>query len=181
MMSYQGITGIPARAFVGSKVDFIIITKDHSNKRCPKRGNHIVVQAQLNKGDVVPVEVTDNNDGSLSVSFVVEQVGKVAFSITIEGDHIKGSPCTTMVVRHRDYKTINKPRKIVTNDSKLGNPWGIAFGKDGVWAVADYSNNCVCMFDSQDKLIRSFGKVELPMGSFNVFMDYHLMPTITCM
>ena len=96
----------------------------------------------MNKGDVVPVEVKDNNDGSLSASFVAKQVGEVTFSITIEGDHIKGNPSATMVVQHRDYKTINKPRKIVTNDGKLGNPWGIAFGKEGVWA--DYSNKlCV--------------------------------------
>ena len=46
----------------------------------------------------------------------------------------------------------------MNENGKMGMPWGIAFGKDGVWAVADYSNNHVCIFDGQDKLIRKFGQ-----------------------
>ena len=30
----------------------------------------------------------------------------------------------------------------------------IAFGKNGMWAVADYTNHCVYTFDGQDQLIR---------------------------
>ena len=94
----------------------------------------------------------DNNDGSYSASFVTKQVGGVNLLITIEGNHIKGSPYTVMA-QPRDYKTVDKPKKIV-ND--VGKPWGIAFGKDGVWAMTDSSNHCVYIFDSQDRLIRKF-------------------------
>ena len=37
----------------------------------------------------------------------------------------------------------------------MGQPWGIAFGKDGLWAAADRSGNCVYLFDSQDQLIKT--------------------------
>ena len=55
--------------------------------------------------DVVPVEVKDNKDGSYSASFVTKQVGEAKMLITIEGEHIKGSPYSVMV--HQDYKTMH--------------------------------------------------------------------------
>jgi len=123
------VTGIPAQSSVDKKVDFTIITKNHNNEHCSKGGSHIVVQAQSSGGDV-PVEVKDNNDGSYSASLTTKQVGEVKLSITIEGNHVKGSPYT-IIMRHRDYKSVNMPRKIVNDDGKMGGPVGIAFG----WSV----------------------------------------------
>ena len=152
------VTGIPTQPLVGSKIDFTIITKNRKNERCYRGGSHFIVLAQSSRGNVVPVEVKDNDDGSYSVSFVPKQVGEVKLSITIEGDHIKGSP--NIILVYQDYKTLNKPRKVIKDDGKIGNPIGIAFGKDGVWAVTDgyYSHNCVYIFDSHDKSSRKFGR-----------------------
>ncbi|XP_065885312.1 tripartite motif-containing protein 2-like [Dysidea avara] len=160
------VTGFPAQSLVSSKVGFTIITKDHNNERCSKGGSHIIAQAQSSSGgDVVPVEVKDNNDGSYSASFVTKQlVGEMKLSITIEGDHIKGSPYTIMV--QRDYKIVKKPRKTANNSGNFNGPIGIAFGKDGVWAVADHNNCCVYIFDSQDRLIRKFGQPGAGNGQF---------------
>ena len=85
-------------------------------------------------------------------------------SITIGEDHIKGSPYTITV--HQDYKTVNKPRKIVNDNGEMGYPWAIAFGKDGVWAATDESYRCVSIFDSQDKLIRKFGQYGTVYGTY---------------
>ncbi|XP_065920493.1 tripartite motif-containing protein 2-like isoform X2 [Dysidea avara] len=160
------VTDIPTRPLVGSKIGFTIITKNHNNDHCSKGGSHIIVQAQSSRGGDVPVEVKDNNDGSYSASFVTKQVGEVKLSITIEGDHIKGSPYTIMVYSP-NYKTMKKPKKIVNDDGKMGQPWGIAFGKDGVWAVADNLNHCVYIFNSQDKLVRKFGQHGTGNGQLN--------------
>ena len=46
---------------------------------------------------------------------------------------------------------------MINDDGRLGQPWGIAFGKDGMWAVADHSNHCVYIFDSQDQVVRKIG------------------------
>ena len=152
------VTGIPPRSLVGGKIGFTIITKNQNNDRYSKGGSQIIVQVQLSRGgDVFSVEVKDNNDGSYFASFVTTQVGEVKVSITIEGDHIKGSPYTFMVDKP-NYKTMNKPRKIVNDDGKMGEPWGIAFGKDGVWAVAYPSVNCVAVFDCEGKVIRKFSQ-----------------------
>ncbi|XP_065885311.1 tripartite motif-containing protein 2-like [Dysidea avara] len=159
------VTDIPTQSLVGSKVDFTIITKSCNNELCFKGGSHIIVQAQSNReGDVVPVEVKDSNDGSYLASFVTKKIGEVKLSIIIEGGHIKGSPYTIMV--ERDYKSVNKPRKIVNNSGNMGSPVGIAFGKDGVWAVADCSYHCVYIFDSQGRLIRKFGQSGAENGHF---------------
>ena len=81
------VAGIPLQPFVRNKFDFKIITKDHNNARCSKGGGHIIAKVQSSKGDVVPVEVKDNNDGSYSASFVTKQVGEAKLSVTIEGKH----------------------------------------------------------------------------------------------
>ena len=105
------VTDIPLQLLVGNKVDFKIITKDHNNARCSKGGSNVIAQVQSSKGDVVPVEVKDNNDGSYSAPFVTKQVGEAKVSVTIEGKHIKGSPYSVMA--YREYQSIDKPIKIV--------------------------------------------------------------------
>jgi len=159
------VTGIPLQPFVGNKVDFNIITKNCDNVHCVKGGSDIIAQVQSSNGDVVPVEVKDSNDGSYSASFVTKQVGEVKLSITIEGQHIKGSPYSIMVCQ--DYKMIDKPIKIVNDGGNMSGPFAIAFGKDGVWALTDCNNRCVYVFDSQDQLIRKFGSSGIGNGQFS--------------
>ena len=55
----------------------------------------------------------------------------------------------------------------MNNDGGMGLPWGIAFGRNGLWAVADYSNHCVYIFDDKDELIRKFGSNGSNNGQFS--------------
>ena len=130
-----------------------------------KGGSQITAQVRSSKGDVTPVEVKDNKDGSYSASFVIRQVGEAKLSVTIKRQHIKNSPCN--VIMSRDYKIIDKPIKIVNNDGNMGYPWAIAFGRDGVWAVTDDIYRCVCVFNVQDQLIRKFGSNGNGDGQFS--------------
>jgi len=52
--------------------------------------------------------------------------------------------------------------------------WGIAFGKNGVWAI-DHSNYCVSIFDNKDQLIKDLGAMELAVS-----IGFNLMPITTC-
>ena len=45
-------------------------------------------------------------------------------------------------------------------------PWGIEFGRDGRWAMTDYTNHCVWMFDRDDQLVRKFGSYGTANGQF---------------
>ena len=156
---------IPVIVSKGDKVKFKVVTKDQSNNLCQNRGNQIIIQAQSSRGDVTPVEVKDNKDGSYSASFVANQVGEVKLSVTIKGQQIKGSPFNVKV--HGKYTTLDKPSKVVNEGGRMGTPWGIAFGRDGLWAVTDDTNHCVWIFDREDQLVRKFGSKGTDNGKFD--------------
>ena len=155
---------LPQYAFEG-KVKFLLVTRDKNNHLYHKGGSKVVIHAQSSRGDVTPVEVVDNKDGSYSASFVANQVGEVKLSITIKGQQIKGSPFNVKV--HRKYTTIDKPSKVVNEGGKMGRPWGIVFGRDGMWAVTEDSNHCVWIFDRANQLVRKFGSYGTGNGEFS--------------
>ena len=48
------------------RVEFSVMTKDQSNQLCNKGRSKVIVQAKSSRGDVTPVKVKDNKDGSYS-------------------------------------------------------------------------------------------------------------------
>ena len=157
---------IPSLAYVNNNVNFTIVTKNAQGDCCSKGGSKVIAQVQSSStGDVIPVAVKDNQDGTYSASVVPKQAGEVKLSVIINGRHIQGSPYSVSVCRN--YLALNVPSKIINNDRRLGEPWGIAFGKDGMWAVADRSNHCVYIFDSQDQVVKSFGAPGNGNGQFH--------------
>ena len=159
------VLNIPKWTFEGNNIKFKIIAKDRNNDFCHKGGNTIKANTQLKRGGVTPVEVKDNKDGSYSASFVAHQVGEVKLSVTIKGEQIKDSPFNVKV--RGKYTTIDKPSKIVSKVDKMVTPWGIAFGKNCMWAITDRSNHCVRTFDRHGKMIKTFGGNGADKGNFN--------------
>ena len=157
---------IPSLAYVNKDVKFTVTTKNAQGHLCTNGGSKVIAQAQSGStGDVIPVTMKDNKDGSYSASFVAKQIGEVKLSVIISGKHIKGSPYSLSVCRN--YRSLKVPSKIVNNGGKMGEPWGIAFGKDGMWAVSDHSNNGVYIFNSLDQLVRTFGSESNGNGEFD--------------
>ena len=91
--------------------------------------------------------------------------GEVKLSVIINGRHIQGSPYNVSVCRN--YFALNVPSKIVDDDGRMGKPWGIAFGKDGMWAVADHSKHCVYIFDIHDQVVRKIVSKGKGNGEFD--------------
>ena len=151
---------------VCKKVEFTIMTKYRNGSPCISGGSQVCVQLKSFTGDVTAGEVKDSNDGSYMASFVAEQVGEAKLSVSINGEQIKGSPYS-IVVQGRNYQAIDKPSKIVNNNGGMGKPWGVAFGRNGLWAVTDWSNNCVYIFDDKDQLVRKFGSKGSNNGQFS--------------
>ena len=159
---------IPNMVSRGEKVNFKIVTKNQSTTQailCQSGENRVVIQAQSSRGDVTPLEMKDNKDGSCSASFVANQVGEVKLSATIKGQQIEGSPFNIKV--YGKYTTIDKPSKVVNEGGWMGEPWSIAFGRDGMWAVTDGTNHCVWMYDKDDQLVRKLGCKGAGNGQFN--------------
>ena len=158
------VINVPQCIVVGKKVEVTIISKYRNGGPCISGGSQVCVQLKSFTGDVTAGEVRDNNDGSYMASFVAEQVGEAKLSVAINGEQIKGSPYSIVV--GRNYQAIDKPSKIVNNNGSMGKPWGIAFGRNGLWAVADCSNHCVYIFDDKDQLVRKFGSYGRNNGQF---------------
>ena len=159
------VINLPGIAYCGYKAEFKIIAKDSKGNHCTKGGSQISLQLKSFTGDVTAGEVKDNNDGSYMASFVVvEQVGEAKLSVSINGEQIKGSAYSIVVVRN--YQIADKPSKIVNDNGSMGKPWGVAFGRNGLWAVADYSNDCVYVFDDGDQLLTKFGNKGSNNGQF---------------
>ena len=152
---------------VGKELKFSIITKYRNGSRCSIGGSEVSVQLECNTGEVRSAQVKDNNDGSYMASLVAQQVGEVKLSVSINGQQIKGSPYSLVVQRCVDYTRVDKPSKILNNDGDMGQPWGIAYGKNGMWAVADWTKHCVYIFDEQDQLIRKVGNRGSGNGQLN--------------
>ena len=160
------VNNLPQCTLVGKKAEFAILTKDSNGNRYVKGGSQVSVQLKLFTDDVTAAEVRDNKDGSYMASFVAEQVGRAKVLVYINGEQIKGSPYS-IVVKDRNYQAIDKPSKIANNNGSMAGPWGIAFGRNGLWAVADNSNHCVYIFDDKDQLVRKFGSNGSNNGQFS--------------
>ena len=153
------VVNLPNHITVGKELKFSIITKYRNGSQCSIGGSQVSVQLESNTGEVTSAQVRDNNDGSYMASFVVQQGGEVKLSAFVNGQQIKGSPYSVVVQQFIDFTRVGKPSKIVNNDGNMGKPWGIAFGKNGMWAVADNSKHCLYIFDGQDQLIRKVGSL----------------------
>jgi len=149
------IKNIPNQITVGQRVEFTIITKYSTGHPCSTGGSQVSVQVQSSTGEMTATQVRDNNDGSYIASFVIQQIGEVKVSVCINGHQIHNCQlkCTAKLV---DYTAIENPWQEI-NSLKMHLPWGIAFGKDGVWAVPDFGKHLVYIFDGQDQLINEIG------------------------
>ena len=157
------IERLPRKTYKGNKVEFQIVTKYRNNLPCQKGGSQVSVQLESSSGEVIPAQVQDNNDGSYTASFEVQEVGKAKVLARINGQLI--DPCIVTV--NADYPSISKPTKIISNDGKIGCPWGIAVSPNGAWIVADHSQHCVYIFDQKDQLIWKFGSKGNKTGQFD--------------
>ena len=160
------VINITQYAHVSKKKEFTIIVKYRNGGPCISGDSQVFVQLKSFTGDVTAGEVRDNNDGSYMASFVAEQVGEAKLLVSINGEQIKGSPYSIVV--GRNYQAIDKPSKIVNSSgsSHIGQPWGVAIGRNGLWAIADLTNNCVYIFDDKDQLVRKFGSNGSNNGQF---------------
>ena len=161
------VVNFPNHITVGKELKFSIITKYRNGSQCSIGGSQVSVQLESNTGEVTSAQVRDNNDGSYMASFVAQQSQQIKLSVSINGHQIKGSPYS--VVIQCDYTRVGKHSKILNNDGNMGQPWGIAFGKNGMWAVADITNHCayIILFDGRDQLINMVGSLGSHIGQLN--------------
>ena len=166
------LSNLPKCIFQDVPVEFCITAKYSNGHRYFRGGSQVSVQAQLQleSGDFKNVVsyVKDNDNGTYTATFTVKQVGKLKIIVLFDGEQIKNSPYNITV--GKNYPSIKRPSNIVdfTHGSMAcaAKPWGIAFGKNGVWTVADWSNHCIHVFHKEDQLWK-FGNKGSNNGQLN--------------
>ena len=154
---------IPAYGQVGKVAKFTIVTKDDNDQPCYNRSRKVTAQVKPITGDVVLAEVKDNQDSSYTVSFISTQPGGMDVLVFVDGKTVGKHPLFFRVFQHT---TLVEPCRLV-NDNNIGNPWGVAFGKDGMWAVVNHFYHCVCIFNNHDHLIKKFGSFGCENSQFH--------------
>ena len=168
---------VPAYGQVGMAVKFLIIAK---NPPCLKGVGKVTVRVKFKTGDIITAKVIDNQNGYYTASFVPTQPGEVEVSTFRDEKRIEKYSSTVLI---HQYSSLSKPSQIIDDGGKVGQPWGIAFDKDGVWAITDQTNHCVYKFDSQDNMIMKVGsndcrdgELRNPQGiAFDLHSNLHVI------
>lgn len=151
----------------GENVTLEIIARDYNGDYYRSDDSQVTqVSAQLksSSGDVATVPVEVNSNGSYIACFEAQQVGEVQLSVFSSGRHIIGSPYKIIV--EESLASVEKPDKRTAKGGGMGQLRSIAYSETDLWAVADWTKNCVEVYDSQDKLIEKFGSQGKGDGQF---------------
>ena len=148
----------------GQIVTLEITTKDSSGNYYRNGGSKLSASLECSTGEATTVHVKDDNNGCYTARFEAQQVGEVRLSVFVSGRHIKGSPYKIRV--EEDQASQEKPSKLTKGDGGTGQLCSIAYSENDLWAVADWTEHCIQVYDGQNKLIESFGSQGEGDGQF---------------
>ncbi|XP_065892478.1 E3 ubiquitin-protein ligase TRIM71-like [Dysidea avara] len=144
------------------KFTVIALIAGHSTAQLPS--NAVSIQLKASTGKVVDAKITDNKDGSYTGSLSPVHIGKAKLIVSINGKQIADISCTVFVREYQvNKRTINlkyADKLYVgshTTERLSNQPWGIAVGKYGLYAMTDCLHHCVCIFDESSQLIKKLG------------------------
>ena len=138
-------------------------TKSSEGERYPYGG--LQVKAELrpksHDGAVVPGKVEDHGDGTYTITLTPQAVGPHQLLITMEGEHVQGSPHDLDV--RPNYSTLCNPQQVI---SCIGGPYGIAIHDSGDIYVASIDNS-IHVFDQGGHEKRTIGSGGSGDGHFS--------------
>ena len=139
-----------------------VITKDYNGDYYCTGGSQVSACLKSSSGDATTVPVEDNSNGSYTIRFEAQQVGEMQLSVFASGQQIEGSPFHILV--EKNQTALDKPtRETIGKGDQL---CSFAYSDNDLWAVADWTMNCVHVFDDQGQLIESFGSQGQGDGEF---------------
>ena len=142
-------------AVAGKEKKITITTYDIHGKRFPCGGERVKVMLDSTQTSWNDVEgqIVDNNDGTYVASFTPKDsaYGEYKFSITFDGQHIKGSPFDVCVRDMRDYKQLSSCYYTLSlaNQSQ---PYDIAVDdNDDIYVASScYNHGLIEVFNDND-------------------------------
>ena len=145
-------------AAVGLETKFQVITRNSQGEQyyCP--GDYIAVNVNSVQGRNVGAEVkiTDNKNGSYTVSFIPRDAGQHQPTIQVNGEKIGETP--PIDIRERLFRPLRLIGEGNIDNMKLVNPWGVAVNDLNKIFITDKGNNRIVVFNEKGEFISSFGQ-----------------------
>ena len=144
-----------ATAVVGKEKKTTITAYTVSGQQLPIGGEKVEATLSLIGSDdpSSTAEVLDNKDGTYVASFTPQKVGEHKLSITIQSQHIKGSPFPLYVRQERNYTSLSKQLSF----SLSAGPYDVAVDDNGDVYVVVYGNHRIEVYNKCGRRIRSIG------------------------
>ncbi|XP_070547941.1 E3 ubiquitin-protein ligase TRIM71-like [Ptychodera flava] len=179
---------VPHRLIKGQRVDFVIAMKDRRGEVVNTK-QKVKVTLTSPDGSCKDVTVTENGDGTHTVTVHGEMVGDYKVSISVSGQAIPGSPFDFRVL----IPLVRTFGGLGDEKGYFNHPRGLAFDSNGNLVVADQCNSRVqvidrdgCVkkiftftefapldvaiskevFDENDRFVRAFGSFGEKEGHF---------------
>lgn len=163
------------RAIIAKKRKIAVTACDISGKKFPYGGEKVEATLCLLGSQYPPIiaQAIDRKNGTYVISFTPQKIGEHELRITIDGNHIKGSPFSMYVRQERNYTSLSSQQCF----SLSGCPYDVAVEDGKVYvAVTVYECNCIEVFDQNGQRICTIGntgRVGLGGGFRNTaYADY---------
>ena len=150
-------------AIVGLEAQLVVTTRNTEGQQCHDDYDSVSLEISNRQGDncAADVQVQDNKDGSYKIKYFAKETGTCSASVTVNGEHIRGSPFEVQV-KPRQFRPV-----LSFGEQILVRLWGVAVNEQDEIAVSDIRNHKIHLFKSDGTHIKSFGGEGAQHGEFD--------------
>ena len=131
---------------------FKVVTRDHSGSQCVFGGENVrAVLTPTTCGVPVSGQVEDKGDGTYQVEFKCVPSNQSELVVTVNGDHIKGSPVKVEICYPNTIK------QEIRDPQKKQEFRALSVTRSGSLLATDKKNKEICIFDEKSRLLQTFG------------------------
>ena len=146
------------RAVVGEQRTVKVVGKDREGKRYSQGGGNIEAKLFLKHSQDPAIQgvITDHDDGSYSVSITAQSAGEHELHVTIDNNHIRGSPFKFHVMQERQtpYTSLSGAQQYISTNSYARD---VAVSEEGHLAVAEHGSHTVTLYSKTGQKVHMFG------------------------
>ena len=153
---------------VGLKAEIVVKTRNVLGEQVYDQNNRVTMEIRTREGHGCSTkpQIHDNKDGSYKISYFAKESGTCQASVTVNGQHVRGSPFKTEL-KPRLFKPVLSFGEAGSDDGTFNGPQGIAINDKDEIAVADHDNHRIQTFVRDGTHLRSFGREGNLQGQFN--------------
>ena len=153
---------------VGLKAEIVVKTRNVLGEQVYDQNNRVTMEIRNREGHGCSTkpQIHDNKDGSYKISYFAKESGTCQASVTVNGQHVRGSPFKTEL-KPRLFKPVLSFGEAGSDDGTFNEPVGIAINDKDEIAVADCDNHRIQTFVRDGTHLRAFGREGNQQGQFN--------------